>query len=110
VDHADTSAKASKLVAAVTLAGAAVAAPSGLTAVGVAVGIVSVPAIVTAAPAIITMAGGVMLFSAAASLYAKLRRQRSMDERLVENPYLFGINREAPQIKVCGAFSFLDCT
>lgn len=75
-DHADTAAKTGKLVAAATMAGATVAAPTGLTALGVSVGIVSAPAIVTAAPVIVSIAGGVMLFSAAASLYTKVRKKR----------------------------------
>ncbi|MFJ2678818.1 hypothetical protein [Pseudomonas sivasensis] len=75
-DHADTAAKTGKLVAAATMAGATVAAPTGLTALGVSVGVVSAPAIVTAAPVIVSIAGGVMLFSAAASLYTKVRKKR----------------------------------
>ncbi|BFT64677.1 hypothetical protein [Pseudomonas moorei] len=75
-DHADTAAKAGRLVAAATVAGASVAAPTGLTAVGVTIGVVSAPAIVTAAPIIVSIAGGMMLFSAAASLYTKARKRR----------------------------------
>lgn len=79
-EHADIAAKAGKLVAAATMAGAAVVAPTGWTALGVAAGIVSTPVIVAAAPAIVSVAGGVMLFSAAASLYAKVRKLRSLGE------------------------------
>ena len=75
-DHADTAAKTGRLVAAATMAGATVAAPTGLTALGVTVGVVSAPAIVTAAPVIVAIAGGMMLFSAAASLYTKVRKKR----------------------------------
>ncbi|MNJ25530.1 hypothetical protein D3C77_199770 [compost metagenome] len=79
-DHADTAAKAGKLLAAATMASAAVAAPTGWTALGVAAGIVSAPAIVTAAPVIVSVASGAVLFSAAASLYAKARKRRQPKE------------------------------
>ena len=79
-DHADTAAKTGRLVAAATMAGATVAAPTGLTALGVTVGVVSAPAIVTAAPVIVSIAGGMMLFSAAASLYTKARKKRRSHE------------------------------
>lgn len=75
-DHADTAAKAGRLVAAATVAGASIAAPTGLTALGVTIGVVSAPAIVTAAPIIVSIAGGMMLFSVAASLYTKARKRR----------------------------------
>ncbi|WP_053161261.1 hypothetical protein [Pseudomonas sp. P1.8] len=74
-DHADTAAKAGRLVAAATVAGASIAAPTGLTALGVTIGVVSAPAIITAAPVIVSIAGAAMLFSAAASLYAKARKR-----------------------------------
>lgn len=75
-DHADTAAKTGRLVAAATMAGATVAAPTGLPALGVTIGLVSAPAIVTAAPVIASIAGGMMLFSVATSLYAKARKKR----------------------------------
>ncbi|MFJ3523352.1 hypothetical protein ACIPO9_12770 [Pseudomonas sp. NPDC090203] len=79
-DRADSAAKAGKLLAAATMTGATVAAPTGLTALGVTIGVVSAPAIVTAAPIIVSVAGGVMLFSAAASLYVKARKRRQSCE------------------------------
>lgn len=79
-DHADTVAKAGKLIAAATVAGASVSAPTGLTALGVTIGVVSAPAIVTAAPVIVSIVGGMMLFSAAASLYKKARKKRQNHE------------------------------
>lgn len=51
-DHADSIEKSLKVAAGLTVAGAIVAAQTGLTAVGVAVGLVSAPIIVTAAPLI----------------------------------------------------------
>lgn len=62
------------------MAGASIAAPTGLTALGVTIGVVSAPAIVTAAPIIVSIAGGMVLFSAAASLYSKARKKRRFDE------------------------------
>lgn len=79
-DRAETASKAGKLIAAATMAGAAMAAPSGWTALGVAAGIVSAPAIVTVAPVIASVAGGAMLFSTAASLYAKARKRRQSQQ------------------------------
>lgn len=76
-DHADSIAKGAKVAAGVVVAGSVVAAPTGLTAVGVAVGLVSAPAIVTAAPLIASAAGVAVTVSAGASLYSKLRRKRA---------------------------------
>lgn len=75
-DQADTAAKASRVVAAVAVAGAAVAAPTGLSAVGVAIGVFSTPVIVSAAPVLVAVAGGAAAISAAASLYSKARRKK----------------------------------
>lgn len=76
-DHADSIAKGAKVAAGLAVAGAVVAAPTGLTAVGVAVGLVSAPVIVTAAPLIASAAGVAMTVSAGASLYSKLKRKRA---------------------------------
>lgn len=76
-DHADSVAKGAKVAAGLTVAGALVAAPTGLTAVGVAVGLVSAPVIVTAAPIITSAAGVAITISAGASLYSKIRRKRT---------------------------------
>lgn len=75
-DLADTAAKGSRVVAGVAVVGAAIAAPTGLASVGVALGLVSAPFIVTAAPVIVAVAGGAATVSAAASLYVKARRRR----------------------------------
>ena len=80
-DVADSAAKASRIVAATAVAGAWVAAPTGLSAVGVTLGIVSAPAIVTAAPMLVAIAGGVAAVSAAASLYSKLKRNKNYGEK-----------------------------
>jgi hypothetical protein len=79
-DHADSLAKATRVAAGVAVVGAAVAAPTGLTAVGVAVGLVSAPFIVTAAPILVAVAGGALTISAAASLYSKARRKQPKNE------------------------------
>ncbi|MGQ2966478.1 hypothetical protein [Methylophilus sp.] len=76
-DHADSIEKGVKVAAGLTIAGAIVAAPTGLTAVGVAVGLVSAPIIVTAAPLITSAAGVAIPVSAGASLYSKIRRKRA---------------------------------
>lgn len=79
-DHADTLAKASKVAGTVAVAGAFVAAPTGLTAAGVALGLVSAPLIVSIAPAIAVVAGGAAALSAGASLYSKARRKRQSED------------------------------
>ena len=76
-DHADSIEKGVKIAAGLSVAGAIVAAPTGLTAVGVAVGLVSAPIIVTAAPLITSAAGIAITVSAGASLYSKIRRTRA---------------------------------
>lgn len=76
-DHADTVAKATRVAAAVAVTGAAIAAPTGLTAVGVALGVFSAPIITTVAPVLLVIAGGALTISAAASLYSKSRRRKS---------------------------------
>ena len=75
-EHADIVAKTTRVVAGVATAGAVVAAPTGLSAIGVAAGIASAPVIVTAAPVLVAVAGGAFTVSAAASLYSKSRRNR----------------------------------
>lgn len=84
-EHAKTIEDASKIVAGVTVAGAAIAAPTGLTAVGVALGVTSAPLIVTAAPIILSVAGTAATVAAAARLYSKsmkksLRKRAEADE------------------------------
>lgn len=81
-DHADTLAKASKVAGTVAVAGAFVAAPTGLTAAGVALGLVSAPLIVSIAPAIAVVAGGAAALSAGASLYSKARRKRQSESAM----------------------------
>ena len=70
-DTAGDVAKASRVVAGVAVAGAAVAAPTGIGALGVALGLTSAPLIVTAAPILVTIAGVACTVSAAAHLYSK---------------------------------------
>lgn len=72
-DHADTAAKAANVAAGVAVVGAAAAAPTGLTAIGVSLGIISAPAIVTAAPILVGAAGAAFTVSAGASLYSKYK-------------------------------------
>jgi hypothetical protein len=79
-DHADSVAKATKVAAGVAVAGAVVAAPTGLTAFGVALGVLSAPVIVTAAPILASAAGIAVTVSAGASLYSKIRRKQSKKE------------------------------
>lgn len=81
VDVADSAAKASRIVAVTAVAGAWVAAPTGLSAVGVALGVVSAPAIVTVAPMLVAIAGGAAAVSAAASLYSKFKRNKNDGEK-----------------------------
>ena len=76
-DHADSVAKATRVAAGVAVAGAAVAAPTGIAAIGVAAGVLSAPLIVTAAPVLVAVAGGALTVSAAASLFSKSRRKRA---------------------------------
>ena len=80
-EHADTTAKATRVAAAVAVAGATVAAPTGLGAVGVALGLVSAPAIVTIAPILVAVAGGAAAISAVASLYSKSRRHKESSNK-----------------------------
>jgi hypothetical protein len=80
-EHADTTAKATRVAAAVAVAGATVAAPTGLGAVGVALGLVSAPAIVSLAPILVAVAGGAAAISAAASLYSKSRRNKESSNK-----------------------------
>ena len=80
-DHADTIAKATKVAAGISVAGAVVAAPTGLTALGVTLGVLSAPAIVTAAPILASAAGIAVTVSAGASLYSKARRKKKSQER-----------------------------
>lgn len=76
-DHADSVAKATRVAAGVAVVGAAVTAPTGLTAIGVTLGVVSAPVIATAAPVIVAVAGGAITISAAASLYSKAKKRGS---------------------------------
>ena len=79
-DGADTVAKASKVAAGIAVAGAAVSAPTGLAAVGVALGVVSTPLVVTAAPILANVAGVAITISAGASLYSKFRSRMESKE------------------------------
>ncbi|MDP3204963.1 MAG: hypothetical protein Q8M80_12925 [Hydrogenophaga sp.] len=95
-DHADTVAKATRVAAAVAVTGAAVAAPTGLTAVGVALGVVSAPILTTAAPVLLLIAGGALTISAAASLYSKSRRRKSlMTPQTPMSPSDVEVNRDS---------------
>ena len=79
-DHADTAAKATRVAAGIAVVSATVAAPTGITAIGVAVGVVSAPAIVTAAPILVGIAGAAFTISAGASLYTKMRNKKKSNE------------------------------
>ena len=76
-DHADTMAKGARVAAGVAVVGAVVAAPSGLTAVGVWLGVVSAPFIVTAAPVLVGAAGIAFTVSAGASLLSKAQKRKA---------------------------------
>lgn len=67
---------ATGVAAGIAAAGAAVAAPSGLAAVGVWLGIVSPPLIVTAAPILGTLATVTGTVSGATYFYAKWKRRQ----------------------------------
>ena len=75
-DLTDTAAKTTRIAAVLTVAGASVAAPTGLGALGVSLGLVSAPFIVTAAPVIVAIAGGATAVAAAVSLYSKYKRKK----------------------------------
>ena len=74
-DAADAASKATRVVAGAAAAGAFVAAPTGLTAIGVSLGLVSAPFIVTVAPVLAGVATGAAAISAAASLYSKFKKR-----------------------------------
>lgn len=80
-DYTDTAAKTTRVAAGVAVVGASVAAPTGLTAIGVAAGIISAPAIVTAAPILIGVAGAAFTISSGAALYSKLRKNNKNDKQ-----------------------------
>lgn len=73
-DQLNTAAQATRVVATVAAAGAAVTAPTGLAAVGVSLGVVSAPVLVTAAPILLGVAAGAGALSAGAALYTKYRK------------------------------------
>lgn len=75
-DFTDTAAKTTRIAAVLTVAGASVAAPTGLGALGISLGLVSTPFIVTAAPVIVAIAGGATAVAAAVSLYSKYKRKK----------------------------------
>ena len=74
---ADTAAKATRVAAAVSIIGATIAAPTGLSAVAVSVDLISAPLIVTAAPILVGVATGAAAISATASLYSKWRKKQA---------------------------------
>lgn len=76
-EYVDTVSKALRVTAGVSVAGAYIAAPTGLTAVGVSLGIVSAPVLVTAAPILVSAAGIALTVSAATSLYSKYRTHQT---------------------------------
>ena len=77
-DHADTLAKGTRVAAGVAVVGAAVAAPTGITAMGVWLGVVSAPFIVTAAPILVGAAGVALTVSAGASLLSKAQKRKAL--------------------------------
>lgn len=82
-DHVDSVAKATKVAAGVTLAGAALVAPTGITALAISAGIVSAPVIVTVAPIMAGVAGFALTISAGTSLYAKYKRGKSKEDKKI---------------------------
>ncbi|MGX4640465.1 hypothetical protein [Massilia sp. SYSU DXS3249] len=69
------------ITAGVTAAGAAIAAPTGLSAVGVALGVTSAPLIVTAAPVIAAAATTVGVVSGGAYFYSKWRSKNTDESK-----------------------------
>ena len=80
-EQIDTAAQVSRVAAGVTAAGALVVAPTGLTAVGVALGVASAPVLVSALPVVAGVAATAATASAAASLYKKARKKRTKQEK-----------------------------
>lgn len=76
-DAAEDIAKASRVAAGLATAGAYVAAPKGLAALGAAIGLVSAPFVVKLAPLLVTVAFGATAISAAIHLYLKYRHKKS---------------------------------
>lgn len=72
-DTAETISKGAKVAATVAVCGAWFAAPTGLSAVGVSLGVISAPLLVTAAPLLGATAAAAASVAAAASLYTKYR-------------------------------------
>ena len=75
-NRAENVSMATGVAAGIAAAGAAIAAPTGLTAVGVWLGIVSPPLIVTAAPILATVATVSGTISGAAYFYAKWKQRQ----------------------------------
>lgn len=79
-----TSAAAGLSVAVSTLTGtgAALAAPTGLSAIGVALGVTSTPIIMVAAPIVAAIAAGTVAVAGLARFYSYVREVRSASTRL----------------------------
>lgn len=85
-DYVDTVAKGSRVLAGIAGAGAVVAAPTGLSAIGVSLGVVSAPLLVTAAPVLLSVAGAAFTVSAAASLYSKAQKRKASATAVSNEP------------------------
>lgn len=70
------------VLAGIAAAGAAIAAPTGISAIGVAVGITSAPLIVTAAPVLATIATVTGTISGGTYLYAKWKSRIKKNQEL----------------------------
>ena len=79
-DRVETVSMAAGIASGVAAAAAAVAAPTGLTAAGVWLGLISAPLVVTAAPVIGTVAAATGFVSGGFYFYSKWRRRRSRTE------------------------------
>ncbi|MDR0577544.1 MAG: hypothetical protein LBI87_08450, partial [Candidatus Accumulibacter sp.] len=78
-DKVETVSMGLSIASGVVAAGAALAAPTGLSAVGVALGITSTPLIVTAAPVIGAVATAAGVVSGSAYFYSKWKMKKEKD-------------------------------
>jgi len=79
-DKVETVSMGLGITSGVVAAGAALAAPTGLSAVGVALGITSAPLIVTTAPVIAVMATATGVISGGTYFYSKWKSKKAKDD------------------------------
>lgn len=78
-NHVESVSMASGIIAGISAAGAAIAAPTGLSAVGVWLGITSAPLIVTAAPILGTVATVTGVISGGTYFYSKWKKHQAQN-------------------------------